>query len=87
MLLALTGLVTAGLEATTRMRYPVPAAWFVGIVTGMLPAAVAVTVPITCGEPENTPAASDNCAVNVLPVKNAQLLTNVYATLKVAPAQ
>ena len=62
----LLGLVTEGFEPTTWIKYPEPAGVATGIVTGMVPAAVAVTEPIVVGDAK-LPEELDNCAVKTLP--------------------
>ena len=56
-----------GVVATTRIRYPVPAAVDEGIVALIVPDFALDNVPIATGFVGNTPVASESCAVNVFP--------------------
>ena len=71
--LLLSGDVYAGLLATIRILYPVPAVVPTGIVPVMLPYVVAFTEPMATGVAK-LPLASDNCNVKVLPARNGKLV-------------
>jgi hypothetical protein len=84
-LLPLAEPVVAGLSATTRMRYWVPAVDGSGVVLTIVPAEVDETVPIVVGEVKD-PEASDNCAVKVFPpVKVPPMVKGIL--MLVCPAQ
>ena len=58
--------VTTGVELATRMRYALPAAVPLGMVAAMVPAAVAVNVPMLVGLAKE-PVELESWAVNTLP--------------------
>jgi len=83
---ALAALVITGLELTTCILYPAPAAAVNGIVTEIEPPEVDDVEPTVVGEAK-LPAASDICTVKVFPEPNVQALANVFVMLNVDPAQ
>jgi hypothetical protein len=83
----LSGPVTAGLEPTTRILYPAPAAWARGIVTEIVPPVIVERAePIVVGAAK-LPAAFESCTVKLLPVPKLQALLRLLVMLKVDPAQ
>lgn len=72
----LSGLVVDGALATTRIRYAVPLATVEGNVALIVPAAVAVRVPIEVGVVK-LPLPSLNCAVKMLPDVNLPVMVKL----------
>ena len=66
--------ISAGFEATTRMRYPVPCVWLLAIKDEIVPeVAVLESVPMRVGEAKE-PAPSESSAVKMLPAVKVALV-------------